>query len=470
MRDENLIWTPATELATMIRQREVSPVDVCRAVLARIDALDDRVGAFITLDREGAERAARAAEDAVASGVELGPLHGVPVSIKDLFHVAGLRTTFGSKFFENSIAERDSVSVARLRAAGAVILGKTNTPAFGHKDMSDNLLGPPARNPWKLDRTAGGSSGGAAAAAAAGMGPLALGSDGAGSIRIPAALCGIFGIKPSLGRVPHAPNNDYWGGRSHIGPMTRTVRDAALMLRVMAGPDAGDPLSIDSEPEDYLAWCERGVEGLRVAWSPDFGYAPVNPEVRRLTAAAAGRFSELGCEVVEANPDWPNPAEWHAKLYDGGTAARQAKAAEERPDWIDPSMAEAIERGKKVSLEEYVGATAAARSELYNHAIRFMASYDLLLSPAMPCGAWPVDGTQAEIDGTPTPRMLDRLQFMFPFNMTGWPAATVPCGFTSEGLPVGLQIVAPWHQDALCLQAAAAFERVQPWSDRRPDL
>jgi Asp-tRNA(Asn)/Glu-tRNA(Gln) amidotransferase A subunit family amidase len=464
---EDLKWMAATELAARIRKRAYSPVEVCQAILDEIDNSDPEINAFVTVDHEGALQAASEAEAAIQRGDELGPLHGVPVSIKDLFPVAGLRTTLGSKFFENNVTDADAPAAKRLRDAGAVILGKTNTPAFGHKDMSDNLVAEATRNPWKLDRTAGGSSGGAAAAVAAGMGPLALGSDGAGSIRIPAALCGIYGLKPSFGRVPYAPNTDYWASRSHIGPMTRTVEDAALMLEVMAGPDPADPLSLDGPPLDYAASLNADLSGLRVAWSPDLGYAHVDPEVRDLTTSAAARFEQMGCNVEEVSNFWPDPFEWHAVMYEGAIAAKQAARAAERPDWVDPSMTGAIERGSKYTLEDYVRAIEE-RSAFYDKATAFMSNYDLLLTPAMPCGAWRYDGTVTEIDGQPTPTMFHRLQFVYPLNATGWPAASVPCGFTSEGLPVALQIVAPWRQDLLCLQASAAYEKAHPWAHIRP--
>jgi Asp-tRNA(Asn)/Glu-tRNA(Gln) amidotransferase A subunit family amidase len=465
----DICWQPAVELAERIRRREFSPVEVCEAVLSRIADVEDRVHAFISVDADGARAAAQRAEAAVLRGDTLGPLHGVPVSIKDLFPTAGLRTTSGSKFLEEHVPTFDAPAVRRLRAAGAVIVGKTNTPAFGHKDMSDNLVAEATRNPWQLNRTAGGSSGGAAAAVAAGMGPLALGSDGAGSVRIPAALCGIYGLKPSFGRIPYAPSTDYWAGRSHIGPMARTVRDAALMLTVMAGTDDADPLTIDSEAPDYLTLCDGDLRELRVAWSADFGYAPVDPEVRAATAAAARHVEALGCHVEEVNPTWDNPHEWHARLYQASIAGRQIERARQRPDWIDPSMAEMIERGLQVSMTDYVS-ILGQRAEFYDQALRFMKPYDLLLCPAMPCGAWAWDGTQAEIDGQPTPTMFHRLEFMYPFNLTGWPAATIPCGFTSEGLPVGLQIVANRHRDDLVLRASAALESALPWADQRPAL
>src|SRR5262252_2106364 len=271
METTDLCFTPATELAAMIRRRTLSPVELMDAVLARIEALNPRLNAYLTVDAERAREQAKVAEAAVMRGETLHPLHGLPVSIKDLEPSAGLRCTYGSKFFEHNIADFDGMVTERVKAAGGIVLGKTNTPHYGYKDMCDNLIGPPCRNPWHLERTSGASSGGAASAVAAGLGPLAHGSDGAGSIRIPAALCGVFGLKPSFGRVPYHPNTDYWAARSHIGPMTRTVRDAALLLNVMAGPDLRDPLSMDGPPEDYAAACEGGVRGLRVAWSADLG-------------------------------------------------------------------------------------------------------------------------------------------------------------------------------------------------------
>jgi len=465
-----LCFTPATELARRIRATELSPVELLAAVLARMEALDPTVHAFITVDAERAKLAAREAEAAVMRGDLVGPLHGIPVSIKDLEPAAGLRLTYGSKFFEDHVPDFDGVAAGRLRRAGAVVIGKTNTPAFGHKDMCDNLLMPATRNPWNLERTSGASSGGAAAAVAAGFGPLAHGSDGAGSIRIPSALCGVFGLKPSYGRVPHWPAADLWGGRSHPGPLARTVRDAALMLGVMAGPDARDPLSIDGPPEDYLAACNGGVRGLHVAWSPDLGYAPVDREVRRLTASAARCFEELGCEVEEANPGWDHPGQWHAVLYRASIAGRLGPLADQRPEWIDQSLAQVIELGRAVTAPQLLAAQAS-RTRFYDQATSFMTGYDLLLTPAMPCAAWSYQQPPAEIDGTPVQQVAGgRWPLMYPFNLTGWPAASVPCGFTAEGLPVAVQIVAPWHQDALCLRAAAAFEAVRPWALNRPPV
>lgn len=466
----DLCFVPAVELAEKIRSKSLSPVEVVDAVFERIHVLEPKLHAFITLDEEGARQAARDAEAAVTEGRELGPLHGVPVTIKDLFNTAGLRTTHGSKSLEHHIPDFDAVAVERLRKAGAIILGKTNTPHFGHKDMSDNLVAEAARNPWKTDRTPGGSSGGAAAAVAAGFGPLALGSDGAGSIRIPAALCGVYGMKPSFGRVPFWPSSDYWAGRSVIGPMSRTVRDSALMLSVMAGADRRDPLSIDAAPEDYLAACESSLKGLRIAWSPDFGIAPIDPEVRASTEAAVERFREMGCEIIEATPGWDDPGDWHRTLYRAGITGKFGQMAKEHPDWIDESMALIMEAGQSITMTDLVQAHTA-RSKFYDQAREFMDQFDMILTPTMPCGAWPYDGQPGMVDGQEIQQVPGgRWPLMFPLNVLGWPGASVPCGFTSEGLPIGLQIITPWHQDALCISASAAFEAAQPWADKVPVL
>jgi aspartyl-tRNA(Asn)/glutamyl-tRNA(Gln) amidotransferase subunit A len=466
--DSDSAFAQATTLVAAIRQRQLSPVELLDAVLRRADRLQPTVNAFVTIDAERARATARAAEQAVMRDEPLGPLHGLPVSVKDLEPTQGLRTTYGSKFFESFVPDFDGGVATKLRAAGAVIFAKTNTPHFGHKDSCDNLLGPPTRNPWNLERTPGGSSGGAAASVAAGISPVAHGSDGAGSIRIPAALCGVFGFKPSLGLVPYWPNPDFWAARSHNGPLARSVRDAALLLNGIAGPDPRDAVSIESPVKDWPSVCESpDLRGLKAAWSPDFGYGAVDPEIRRLTAAAAARFAELGCSVEEVSAPWPDPSEWGSLLWDFQTAIRNFDRAREHPEWIEPSLQEQIDRGSRASAME-VGQAQLARTVFYDQARAFMERFDLLLTPQMPCVAWPVAQPPTEIDGRPTPRLFDHLPFTYPFNLTGWPAASLPCGFNSEGLPVALQVVTGWHQDVRCLQAAAAFEAIQPWADARP--
>ena len=468
-----LCYTPATELGELIRRRELSPVEIADAVLARIERLNPRLNAYLTVTADLAREEAKAAEGRASRGELIGPLDGIPYSIKDLEPTAGIRTTFGSKFFEDNVPTEDGALAGRLRRSGGVLLGKTNTPQFGYKDMCDNLLGPPCKNPWNLERTSGASSGGAGAAVAAGLGPLAHGSDGSGSIRIPSALCGIFGLKPSFGRVPYWPNPDLWAARSHNGPMTRTVRDAALLLGVMAGPDPRDPLSIDAPPEDYLAACEGDLKGLRVGWSPDLGYAKVDPEVAELTARAARRFSELGCELDETRIDWGDPYEFHKIIYSVGQATRQIDRANARPDWIEPTLMRMIIDAAPVSAIQY-GKAMLERTIFAEKVRNTFRQYDLLLTPQMPLAAWsaepgPFEGVP-DLGGKPAHSIFDRVPFMYPFNLTGYPAANLPCGFTREGLPVGLQVAGSWHADALVLRAAASFEALQPWAERTPPL
>ncbi len=284
----------------------------------------------------------------------------------------------------------DGAVASRLRASGGVLLGKTNTPHFGYKDMCDNLIGPPCKNPWNLARTSGASSGGAGSAVAAGLGPIAHGSDGSGSIRIPSALCGIFGLKPSLARVPYWPSADLWNARSHNGPMTRTVRDGALLLQAMAGPDPRDPMSIDAPPPDYLAACEGDVRGWRIGWSVDLGFAAVDPEVAELTARAARRFEELGAHVEEAKVDWGHPYEFHKIIYSTSVAARNYDRARERPDWIEPTLMRMILDAGHLSAIDYMKAHLA-RTEFCEKVRTTFDRYQLLLTPQMPVAAWPAD-------------------------------------------------------------------------------
>ena len=303
-------------------------------------------------------------------------------------------------------SRRSTASCAeRVKAAGGIVIGKTNTSHYGYRDTSDNLIGPPCRNPWRLDRTSGGSSGGAASAVAAGLGAIAHGSDGAGSIRIPAAFCGVFGLKPSLGRVPLWPTTDIWAARGHNGPIARTVADAALLLGALAGPDARDPLSIDAPPEDYAAAVRDplpALRGLRVAWSADFGYAALDPEVRRLTASAAERFASLGAHVESVDPGWDDPREAATIIWQVAFAARLGERYAAEPGWFEPELAGMIEAGRRVSAVE-LGRAMLARTAFHGQVQRFFDRYDLLLTPQMPAGAWPIEGPPGAIGGTPTP-------------------------------------------------------------------
>jgi aspartyl-tRNA(Asn)/glutamyl-tRNA(Gln) amidotransferase subunit A len=466
-RADELSWLPATTLAGMIRRKKVSPVEVVNAILARIEALNPVLNAFVTLTGDQARREARAAERALGKrGARLGPLHGVPFSVKDLVITRGVRTTFGSPLYRDNVPTEDAPIVARLKAAGGIMLGKTNTPTMGWIGATHNLLFGITRNPWNLDRTPGGSSGGASAAAAAGMGPLHVGTDGGGSIRIPASCTGIFGFKASYGRIPVYPASGAWS-LSHVGPMTRTVADAALMMNVCAGPDERDPASLPAERVDYVRALRGSLKGLRLAWSDDLGFAEVvDPEVAAVCARAARAFRDLGCRVEEVTPRWPSPFEAWSEIFCGGIATRLAPYLDRRTE-IDAGLAKIIDGTLRNPPTKYVQAWLD-RLAWWQHPRAFFEKYDLLLTPTIACPPFKVGlDNPSEIAGRPVVPYA-WLPFTYPFNLTGQPAASVPCGFTGDGLPVGLQIVGRRFADVAVLQAAAAFERLRPWADRRP--
>jgi aspartyl-tRNA(Asn)/glutamyl-tRNA(Gln) amidotransferase subunit A len=467
MADDTLCWMPAADLARAIARRTVSPVEVVDAVLDRIDRRKE-LNAYCLVDHDGARKAARAAERAVMRrGARLGALHGVPFSVKDLVITKGVRTTFGTLLYHDHVPDEDAPSVARLKAAGAIMLGKTNTPTFGWVGVTDNLLFGVTRNPWSHAHTPGGSSGGAGAAAAAGLGPLHIGTDGGGSIRKPAAWCGIVGLKPSYGRVALHPHGAAWS-LSHAGPMTRTVKDAALMLDVMAGPDERDQYSLPAEPVDYVRTLGGSLKGLRAAYSATLGgiASAVDPEIRSATAKAARELRQLGCRVEEVEPAWPSPYDcWRATFY-GGIATRLLPYLDRKAE-IDPGLLPIVEEVQGWPPTRYVQAWFD-RLAWWQHPRAFFDKYDLLLSPAVACpplrvGEW----FATEIAGLKVGRDAGSA-FTFPFNLTGQPAASVPCGFTTAGLPIGLQIVGRRFADATVLRAAAALERARPWTGRRP--
>ena len=465
----DLHWQPATTLARLIRQKKVSPVEVLGAILDRIDKLNPRLNAFVTLTAEQARREARAAERALTKrSATLGPLHGVPFSVKDLVITKGVRTTFGTPLYRDNVPTEDAPIVTRLKAAGGIMLGKTNTPTMGWIGATHNLLFGVTRNPWNLERTPGGSSGGASAAAAAGLGPLHVGTDGGGSIRIPAAFAGIYGFKASYGRIPTYPTSGAWS-LSHVGPMTRTVADAALMLNVCAGPDERDQYSLPAERADYVKALSGSLKGWRVAWTDDLGFADVvDPEVSTVCARAARAFRELGCRVEEVQPSWPSPREAWYEIFCGGIAARLAPYVERRAE-IDAGLLRIIETALRNPPTKYVQAWFD-RLAWWQHLRAFFDKYDLLLTPTTACPPFAVGlDNPTEIAGRPAGAYA-WIPFTYPFNLTGQPAASVPAGFTANGLPVGLQIVGRRFADAAVLRASAAFERLRPWAQQRPPI
>ena len=470
MAQDDICWLSATELAKAIRRKQLSPVEVTRAVLDRIDQLNPHLNAFVTLTDKAALRDARKAEKMLMqNSASLGPLHGVPFSTKDLVVTKGVRTTFGTPLFADNIPTEDAPMVARMKAAGGIQLGKTNTPTFGWLGVTHNLLFGPTRNPWNVGLTPGGSSGGAGAALAAGLGPLAIGTDGGGSIRIPSSFSGVYGIKPSFGRIPVYPPSGAWS-LSHVGPMTRTVADAALMLNVTAGPDGRDQYSLPADTTDYVKALKGSLTGWRVAWCDDLGFTKaLDPEVKALCAKAARRFRDLGCRVETVKPKWPNPQPAWEGLFCGGIAARLGPALATRRSDIDPNLVKLIEKTHQWKANHYIDSWFE-RLDWNTGVQKFFEKYTLLLTPTLPCPPFAVGVDNAKsVNGTRL-APYEWLAFTFPFNLTGNPAASIPCGFTKAGVPVGLQIVGRRFDDAGVLRASAAFEKICPWQEARPSL
>ena len=461
MRHQDICWMSAVDLAKSIRKKKLSPVEVVRDILERIEAINPRVNAYVTVIADSALAEAKKAEKALMKGEDIGPLLGVPVSIKDMIFTRGVRTTFGCKLLEDFVPEEDAAAVASLKQAGAIVMGKTNTSEFGFKPLTDNLIFGITRNPWNLEKTSGGSSGGAAAAVASGLGPIAVGADGGGSIRIPSSCCGVFGIKPQLGRVPRYPA--FPGGEliTHEGPITRTVRDAALMLDVMAGQHWGDVYSFPQAGVSFTRSLRLGVKGLRIAWSPDLGYATVDPQVKRICESAAKEFAVLGAKVEEAHPGFDNP-EVHVGTIFGAHALEGLSVlgpVETVMDKVTQLTAAMLFVSGELKATDYARALLA-KHELSVKVGRFLQTYDLLLTPTLPSPPLPVDYDDPI-------GFLKWVAFTFPFNLTGQPAASVPAGFTRAGLPVGLQIVGRPYDEATVFRAAAAFEEAHPWAQKK---
>ena len=460
MQPNDLADCTATGLLALYRSRAASPVEATRAALARIERLNPKLNAFCWVAGEEALAAARDSEARWQRGQPCGPLDGVPTAIKDLILTRGWPTLRGSRSVDpRQPWDEDAPATARLREAGAVLLGKTCTPEFGCKGETNSPLTGISRNPWDPGKTPGGSSGGSAAAVAAGMAPLALGTDGAGSIRIPGAFCGNFGLKASFGRVPAYPLSPF-GTVAHIGPHTMSVADAALMLNVLAQPDARDWTSLPPDGRDWRVGLEDGIRGLRVAWSPTLGYArDVHAEVAAACAAAVRQLEELGAHVEAVDPGFEDPLEITTGLWFVGAWTIWNGLSAEQQALTDPDFAaEARLGGAYTALD--VQRLQLRRGALGSHMRQFMQRFDLLVTPsvavpafdARPAGHSPMD-PQAMLGWTP---------FSYPFNLTQQPACTIPCGLTAAGLPIGLQFVGPMFGEALVLRAARAYENLRP--------
>lgn len=469
MQDTDLAYTPVSRLRRLLDSRRVSPVELTELYLRRIESLNPRLNAFLTITAEEAMSSARSAEKRISRGAEGVPLLGIPIAIKDLEVTRGIRTTLGSLVFRDTIPDQDSAVVERIRTAGAIILGKTNTPEFGLSGTTENRLGDACLNPWDTQRTSGGSSGGSAAAVAAGMCPIASGTDGGGSIRIPCSFCGLYGIKPTLGRVPR-----YGGlGRpspnltSQAGPIARTVGDAAILLQVLAGHDPRDAISLKEPPPDFVASQEKGVQGLRLAWSPDLGYAAVDPQVVEITARAARVFEELGCALDQPAIELDHPLPSFLDIFCTNAYASYGHLLEERAEELTSYACRSLEHGQRATGADYARALRVVevmRARLDD----LFETYDLLLTPTMAVLPFPVGQHPERIGGREVQPHWGYLPFTPPFNLTGQPAASVPCGFSSEGLPVGLHIIGRRGEEAAVLRASASFEQARPWAQHHP--
>jgi aspartyl-tRNA(Asn)/glutamyl-tRNA(Gln) amidotransferase subunit A len=449
----------AAGLLAAYKKKTLSPVEATKAIYDRIEKLNPVLNAFCVLDRKKAIEQAKQSESRWRRNAPAGQLDGVPVSIKDLIVTRGWPTLRGSKTVDpKGPWNDDAPCVARLREHGAVLLGKTTTPEFGWKGVTDNPLTGITRNPWNPKMTPGGSSGGGVAAVASGMGPLAVGTDGGGSIRIPCSFTGLFGHKPSFGRVPAWPLSPM-GTVAHLGPMTRTVEDAALMMNVLSLPDARDWHALPYDARDYRIGLDDGVKGMRIAWSADLGYARVEPEIATIVAKAVKTFSTLGAHVEAKDPGFEDCGPLFAAHWFPGAAMIVRNTHPAKRKLMDKGLLETAELGEKFSNADYLAAVQK-RGALGQHMNLFHEKYDLLVTPTLPLAAFAAGQEMASI--LKQKRWTDWTPFTYPFNLTQQPAATIPCGFTKKGLPVGLQIVGPRYADALVLRAARAFESMHP--------
>ena len=470
------LWQlPAWSLREKIAAREVSPVELTRTILARAEKLQPVLNCFITLAGEQALAVAKDAEDAVMRGDSLGLLHGIPFAAKDLVNTAGVRTTFGSLHHEDNVPKEDAVAAQRMKQAGAVLFGKTTTPEFGHKALTDAPLFGRTRNAWSADRTSGGSSGGAAVAVAAGIGPIGIATDGGGSTRIPAAANGMVGLKQSNGVIPHSQVADAFGNYTYVTPMTRTVMDAGLMLQAMAGPHSSDPWSIGLVPQDYVAAAraEGDLKGRKILFSATLGNKIVAREVRTSFEAALRQLRQLGAELIELDQALPDMEPVWKVINHTTWRARFADMIMREDNKVSPSLVRQVAMASDWSGTDYQRAMFK-RTELFRMVQGWFETADYLVTPTLSRTALPIDQDLFEpirIDGIEAGELRRNwFPYTMPFNITGHPALTVCSGYDSAGLPIGLQIVGRFRDDASVLRAAALYEASERWLDRWPDL
>jgi amidase len=465
---DDLCYLSAVELAARIRRKELSSRELVAAHLARIEQVNSKVNAVVTLVAEQARSDAAKADEAQARGERLGALHGLPVLHKDLIDTAGIRTTHGSPFYKDNVPKNDALIVARVKRAGALTLGKTNTPEFGAGSQTFNTVFGATHNPYDLGKTCGGSSGGAAVALACGMSPIATGSDTGGSLRNPAAFCNVVGFRPTPGRVPS--DSSTWSPLSTSGPMARSVADVALFLSVIAGPNAASPLSLADDPSRFAASLDSNVKGMRVAWWRNLGGVPVEPEVRRVVDANRAVFESLGCVVEEAEPDFAGVDEAFPTLRHLSYHSSYAALARQKPEWVKDTIRWEIAEAERQSAAD-VAHALERQARMYSDSVRFFQRYDFFVLPVTQVAPFDVNTPYpTSIDGTPMPTYIDWMRSCWYVTFMANPAMSLPAGFTSGGLPVGLQLVGRHRDEWSVLRMAHAFEQATQHAKRRPPV
>ncbi len=481
MKKEDICFMSACEMAEKIKTQELTSLEITETIIERIEKINPIINAYCTPTFDLARKIAKKADEAVKKGEKMGLLHGIPVSIKDETETKGIRTTFGSKAFENNIARKDETVVRRLKDAGAVILGKTNTPAYGYKGETDNLIFGVTRNPWNLERTPGGSSGGAAAAVASGLGPIGLGSDGGGSIRIPSCFCGLFGLKSTFGRVPQNTMKlfGYFGTFVHKGPLVRYVKDAALVLDIIAGQDESDRYSVPNPNFSYLERLSDTPKKLKIGYSLDLGFAEdIDPEVETSVMNGIQKFEEFGWSIEKSRIKLRKPESLFLTLWSSGIGYVLGSFLKEWRDKMEPDLIDLIKHGLSYSLRE-LKIAEIQREMVYSDICRAFRKIDILITPTLACPAFELGKSLIIEEQTEKTGVIINgknmtatgwLPFTYPFNISGHPAASIPCGWSSEGLPIGMQIVGKRFDELTVLQVSKAFEDISPWQDKRPTV
>ena len=471
MIQEEIAFMGVTELHDQIISKKLSPVEITKVFLERIQSLNPILNAFLTVTPEYALEQAKKCETSIMKNEPIGPLHGIPISIKDLEETKSIRTTFGSKAFNNYIPEYDSIVVERVKKAGGIILGKSNTPEFGFKGTTENLLGDACRNPWDTSRTSGGSSGGAASSVVSGLSTIATGSDGGGSIRIPSSFCGTYGIKPTLGRVPKISMGSLNQPPAHniltqSGPITRNVEDAAILLDVISGSDPRDVLSPNLPIENFLEACAGEVEGLKIGWTPDFGYTPVDPEVLEITKRSALSLESLGCSVEESDLKLVNPTEHFLHIFASVIAGSRNSSKTLDFNQLTDYVQEGFKAASTFSGADYSVALGYTRLMISQFEEQFQ-KFDLLISPTMAVKAFEIDNNPSVINNINVDPIWGYTPFTHPINMIGYPAASIPCGFSDDGLPIGLHIIGRHSDEKTIFKLSSAIEKSKPWPAAR---